>query len=93
MAHLVQKCRDDDFMSYESCAAYLRKNAILIDHTTIVRPPRKLLHVSEQFSQYESEEENTSPTKSIEEVTKLFHTMCQESGLRKTYNTFQSKTF
>ena len=65
----------------------------MIDHTTKVKPPRKLLHVSDHFSQYESEEEDNSPSKSIEEVTKLFHTMCQESGLRHTYQLFQSKRF
>ena len=45
VAHLVQRCRDDVTMSYDACAAYLRKNAILIDHTTNVKPPRRLLHV------------------------------------------------
>lgn len=39
VSHLIQKCRDDDNMTYSQCAAYLRKNAILIDHANIVKPP------------------------------------------------------
>ena len=33
VAHLIQKCRDDDSMTYEDCAAYLRKYAFLIDQS------------------------------------------------------------
>ena len=66
VAHLIQKCRDDPTMSYDTCAAYLRKNAIMIDHATRVKPPRKLLHVSDP---YESDEEIKHHTKSMEKVT------------------------
>ena len=30
--HLVQNCKDDSTKTYEACATYLRKNALLIDH-------------------------------------------------------------
>ena len=33
VTHLIQKCRDDELMSYEACAAYLRKYAYLIDNS------------------------------------------------------------
>lgn len=36
IAHLVQKYRDDPQMTFEEAAAYLRSNAILIDH--LARP-------------------------------------------------------
>ena len=90
VAHLIQKCRDDEAMSYDSCAAYLRKNAILIDHTTRVKPPRKLMHVSDH---YDSDRDEKPTTMSMEAVTKLFHSMSQESGVKNTYQMFKSKTF
>ena len=93
VAHLVQRCRDDDAMSYEACAAYLRKNAILIDHTTKVKPPKRLMHVSDHEDYYDSDKEDKPTTMTMEEVTKLFHSMSQESGVKNTYQMFKSKTF
>ena len=32
IAHLIQRCRDEKYMNFNACAAYLRQNAILIDN-------------------------------------------------------------
>ena len=93
VAHLVQRCRDDDTMSYDACAAYLRKNAILIDHTTKVKPPKRLMHVSDHYDPYDSDKEKKPTTMTMEAVTKLFHSMSQESEVKNTYQMFKSKTF
>ena len=90
---MIQKCRDEDTMSYNACAAYLRKNAILIDHTTRMKPPKRLMHVSDHYDQYDSDKVDKSTTMSMEDVTKLFHSMIQESGVKNTYQMFKSKTF
>ena len=90
VAHLIQKCRDDELMSYEACAAYLRKYAYLIDNSNRARSPRKLLHVKDIE---ELDHEKEEPSMTIEHVTKLFHTMALESGLKNIYKVFNSKTF
>ena len=36
--HLIQKCRDDEDMTYAQTAAFLRKNVILIDHSNALKP-------------------------------------------------------
>ena len=28
VAHLIQTCRDDEYMTFENCASYIRKNAL-----------------------------------------------------------------
>ena len=45
VSHLVQKCRDNEGMTYNHCASYLRRNPIQINHTNIVEQPSKLSHI------------------------------------------------
>ena len=87
VAHLIQKCRDDSSMSYDACAIYLKECAALIDKTNRAKPPSKIMHAA-GGSTYQHMHE---PTMSLEEVSQLFHTMSKESGLKSTYQAFQSK--
>ena len=66
VAHLIQKCRDDKFMSFDRCAAYLRENALYIDKVNQAKPPSRLMIVQDKDPIPEQKE------KSVEEVTKLF---------------------
>ena len=86
VAHLIQKCRDDKFMSYDQCAAYLRENALYIDRVNQAKTPSRLLHVQE-------EPEPVIEEKSVEEVTRLFSTMAQASNMHQTYKMFNTKSF
>ena len=88
--HLIQSCRDDYDLTYEQCAAYICRNAILIDFSNTNKTPTKLMHVAEDI-----EQEFTPPNlyDSIEQVTKLFHFMAKESGLHPTFQVFATKTF
>ena len=90
VAHLIQKCRDDTSMSYDTCASYLKECCALVEKTNRAKPPRTLMHVVES---YDSDQESVAPTKSYEEVCRLFHTMSKASGLKSTYNNFKSKDF
>ena len=88
VAHLIQKCRDNEYMKYAACAAYLRKNAILIDHANQFKAPSRLMHV----------EQNTHDTpedqpKTLDQVSPLFHAMAIEDGLETAYNVFNTRTF
>src|SRR6476620_11095014 len=65
VAHLIQKCRDDTTMSYDTCATYLKECAALVDKTNRAKPPRTLMHVVES---YDSDQESVAPTISYEEV-------------------------
>src|SRR5687768_18603211 len=56
----------------------------------LARPLRTLLHVAKSYG---SDHESEAPTKSYDEVCKLFHTMSKVNGLKGTYKTFQSKDF
>src|SRR6476661_9998654 len=42
MMYLIQKCRDNEYMSYDQSAAYLRSSSMLIDHHTKKQTPTKL---------------------------------------------------
>ena len=90
IAHWIQKCRDDPKMSYDKCATYLKECSALVDKSTRAKPPRQLMHVAEK---YDSDSESEAPSKSYDEVCKLFHTMSKASGLKSAYNTFKSKDF
>ena len=56
VAHLIQKCRDDKYMSFDQCSAYLRENALYIDKVNLDKTPSRLLHVQEQEPDPETEE-------------------------------------
>ena len=83
ITHLIQKCRDDEDMTYAQTAAYLRKNAILLDHSNALKPSPRLMHVS-------NDEEHS---KNLEEVSKLFHTIALESGIEPAYRMFNARSF
>src|SRR5687768_14459010 len=89
MAHLLQKCRDDPTMSFDTCATYIKEYAALVEKTNMAKPPRTLMHGADNFD-FKHEPE---PTKSLEGVCQLFHTMSKASGLRSAYNVLQSKDF
>ena len=69
--HLIQKCRDDENMTYAMCAAYL-KNAILIDYAIALKLSR-LMHVNHTGS---------DGGKSSKQVFNMFHEMDKESGIK-----------
>jgi len=48
------------------------------------------MHVTDT---YESDHEPELPTKTVDEVCKIFHTMSKASGFKSAYNTFKSKDF
>src|SRR5688500_9213980 len=48
IVHLIQKCRDNEYMNFDESAAYLRHNSILIDHANTSRPLSRLLHVDQE---------------------------------------------
>jgi hypothetical protein len=87
VSHLVQTCRDNEHMTYEQCVAYLRKNAIYIDHANAAKTPSRLMHVQDSPQLPESSD------KSVDEVTQLFLSMAKEDGLDSTYRMFNTKTF
>ena len=90
VAHLLQKCRDDPRMTFDTCATYIKVCSALVEKTNKAKPSGTLMHVAES---YESDHESDTPTKSYEEVCKLFHTMSKATGLKNTYKSFQSKDF
>src|SRR5687767_9093679 len=85
-SYLIQNCRDDENMTFNQCATYLRKNAILIDHVSRAKPSSRLMHVSEDFPMETDE-------KTFEDAIKIFHVMATEGGLLATYNAFQMLSF
>jgi hypothetical protein len=87
VAHLVQKCRDNEYMSFEKCAAYLRSNSMLIDTHNEMIIPSRLMKV-EDITQNEPE-----PQKSLESVSKMFHTMAEENGLENSFRMFNTRVF
>ena len=86
VAHLIQKCRDNEYMTYEQCAHYLRSNSLLIDNQNAIKPPSRLMHI-------ENSSKNQECSKTIEQVNHLFHTMAKEHGLKTTYNMFKTRAF
>ena len=87
VAHLIQKCRDDNGMSYDATAAYLRKNAILVDHANRIKPTRKVMTVGN------TAETSDHTTMDIDKVSSLFHSMAVEGGLETTYKMFNMRSF
>ena len=77
VAHLIQKCRDDPKMGYEATAAYLRKNAVLVDYANQSKPPRKLM-----TSTKEATPSNDEDWMNVDKVSSLFHSMASEGGLK-----------
>ena len=47
--HLIQHCVDHVYLNYNASAAYLRKNAILIDYRNQYKAPSRLMHVEQDF--------------------------------------------
>lgn len=85
MMYLIQKCRDNNFMSYDSCAAYLRSNSMIVDAHSRKQAPSRLM----MAETYEEE----PPGHTLESVSKLFHTMASEGGLDHTYCIFNTRAF
>ena len=81
IAHLVQKCRDDSQMTFEEAAAYLRKNAILIDHLGKSKPqqpkPSSMLKVETS-----SEEDSLN----LKDAVVLVKQMATETSYHQVYN-------
>ena len=75
-------------MKYAACAAYLRKNAILIDHANQFKPPSRLMHVEQDTHDTQQEQPKT-----LDQVSRLFHAMAIEDGLETAYNVFNTRTF
>ena len=92
IAHLVQRCRDDESMSYDDAAAYLRVNSILID--TLSRPTKKaspstMLRVETNSRHQEEELESELD---IEETYALVNHMIAETSISHAYNALTSRT-
>ena len=85
IAHLVQKCRDDPSMTFEEAAAYLRSNAILIDHlakSKLQQPkPSSMLKVET------SDEDNGL---NLKEAVALVKQMAAETSYHQVYNVLNS---
>lgn len=80
--HLIQKCRDKKYMTFNASAAYLRQNAILIDHNNQNKQPSRLMHVGH--------EEELSMT--LDRAGHIFTTMAEENGLEFTYKVFNTRS-
>ena len=87
VAHLIQKCRDDTSMSFDTCATYLKECCALVERTNRAKPQRTLMHVAES---YDSDQESVAPTKFYDEVCRLFHTMSTVSYTHLTLPTICS---
>ena len=85
MLYLIQKCKDNEYMSYDQSAAYLRSNSMVVDAQTKKQTPTKLMHTVKPS---EDEEANGH---TLETVAKLFHTMALESNIEHTYHMFNAK--
>ena len=48
ISHLIQKYRDNEYMTYQYCASYLREKAFLFDHTNTTKPNSRLMHVEDK---------------------------------------------
>ena len=44
MLYLIQKCKDNEYMSYDQSAAYLRSNSMIVDAQTRKQAPARLMH-------------------------------------------------
>ena len=51
------------------------------------------MHVTDHFDSSDSEKEEKPSNMSMEDVTRLFHTMSKESGVKNTYQVFRSQAF
>lgn len=78
ISHLVQKCRDEQFMTYDEYAAYIRQNALFVDRVNQGKAPSKLLFVQEKDPELASEPEQ----KTDKEVFKIFHSLAIEEDLK-----------
>lgn len=91
--HLVQNCVNDMTLTYEQCAAYLRKNAILISHFNKSIPPTRLMHTDTDNEIQDPGNPTSCRYDTAEKVTRLFHTMALSGGVSPTYNIFATKSF
>lgn len=44
MLYLIPKCRDNEYMLYDQCAAYLRSNSMIVDAHQKKQMPSRLMH-------------------------------------------------
>ena len=73
LVHLVQSCRDDLTRFFDETATYLRKNAVLFDHTnSTIQPQKQIMNTQQDFEK---------PSLSLDEATKLFMTVAADQGL------------
>src|SRR5687768_12742636 len=106
ISHMIQRCRDEVFWTFEMCASYLRKNAMYIDNVNSTVRPQRLMYVhgevpsitqqpSSDMHEIEiSTQEDTEQTeKTVDKVAYLFHTMARQGGLVPPYKMFNSKPF
>jgi hypothetical protein len=84
--HMLEKCREDPNMTYEECAAYLRRNSIWIDHANEVNKSSRIMNVQGSLPQ-------SSPEKDYNETCRLFHSMAEDGGYFNTYKVFNTRSF
>src|SRR5574339_694002 len=74
VSHLIQNCRDNQHMTYDQCARYLRTNSILIDSHQAEKTPARLMYTEKD---HQPPQEYTD----LDKAAHMFHTMAQENGL------------
>ena len=77
-------------MSCSASAAYLRKNAILIDYASQNKAPTCLMHVDNGESRgvdMDAKQEEMT----LDRAARIFTTMAEEEGLEFTYKVFNTR--
>ena len=82
---MLVQCREDPSMTYEECAAYLRRNSVWIDQANEANKSTRIMHARETPVQ------ETPHTKNYDEVCVMFTTMEQEEGLFNAYRAFNTR--
>src|SRR5687768_5098195 len=106
ISHMIQRCRDEVFWTFEMCASYLRKNAMYIDNVNSTVRPQRLMHVHGEVPliiqqpsttihemEISTQEDPKQTEKTVDEVAYLFHTMARQGGIGPTYKMFNNKPF
>ena len=105
IAHLTQKCKDDDSMSFMDTVRYLLHNVRTIDALTKVSPPKErpppsssMLTAVSETSPHESQEQDedsddsSSPKLDMTKTIALVKDMASETSYEQTYNALTSRS-
>jgi hypothetical protein len=97
IAHLVQNCRDNVMMGFEACAAYLQKNAMLIDYLDKEREDSMKITEKTNLSamlnveaKHSSEDMEIDSKLSKQETVMFIKQIVEETSYIYDYNALQS---